>query len=239
MKRSLRTIAVLSEHYFMDVVKNPGLLACCLFPITFVLFFRFVTDGKPENGFLFASALLFINTIVPATATIYPMGEEKERHALRTLELAGVNRGQTLVARGFAAIALTAVAMAAGYFALDAPQRDFGAFMALGVVSALSLTLISLLLGLATRNQMESSLYSMPTLVIGIVPMFAGFGEAAAFSVPFFPTGAPFQLAWMLGEGTLFTPAAILPAVLTLAWVFALAVIFAIVAPRLICRENR
>lgn len=238
MKGNVRTIAVLAEHYFMDVVKNPGLLVCCLFPIAFVLFFRMITEGAANSGFMLAFSLLFVTSMVPETATIYPMGEEKEQHALRTLELAGVSRGQTLAARGFAAAALTIIGLAGVYLAAGLPIADLGAFLLLGSVSSISLILFSLLLGLATRNQMAASLYSVPAMVVGLAPMILGFSQNTAGLALLFPTGGALQLANMIAQGTLFTPEAILPIVFTLVWVLILAVVFAALAPRLIHKER-
>ena len=238
MKSSVRTIAVLSEHYFMDVVKNPGLLACSLLPIAFILFFRIVTEGVADDGFVLAFSLLFITAMVPETATIYPMGEEKEQHALRTLELAGISRGQTLAARGIATLALTAIVLTGSYLATGLPLASLGIFLVLGTVASIALILLSLLLGLATRNQMAASLYSLPAMVVGVTPMVLGFSEDTANLSLLFPTGGALQLAGRIAHNTLFSPEAVLPAVLTLAWILVLAVVFALCAPRLIRNET-
>lgn len=64
-------------------------------------------------------------------------------------------------------------------------------------------------------------------------PMVDGFSEVA----PYLPTGGMNELGLLLAQGNLFTPDALVPLAVTLAWVAAAAVAFALLYRRLV-RDN-
>ena len=83
-------LGTLVRKFFMNVVKSPGLLACCLFPALFLLVFRFVVIEPVAHDnarmFLLVTGMLFSTSMVPGTTTVYPMAEAREKRTLRTME---------------------------------------------------------------------------------------------------------------------------------------------------------
>lgn len=220
---TLRVMGALIEQYAKDVVKNPGLLVCCLFPVLFVILFVFLIADAPRNegalAYLLAFSLVLTTSMVPATASLYPIAEEKETHALRTLELAGVTRSQMLAARGIVAVIFTAAAMAGCGIALGIPAADIVVCVILGAAASLPLTVLSLLLGLITRNQMSASFHSFPIIIIGLAPLVLSWQKNISYGALLLPTGGEMRLIELLANGSLFTTEALVPLALALAWI--------------------
>ena len=218
----------LVRKFFMDVAKSPGLLACCLFPPLFLLVFRLVVIDPVAHEdaplFLLATGLLFSTGMVPGTTTVYPMAEAREKRTLRTLELAGVGRAQMVAAHGVVSTLWTAL-----MGAVDCLLP----FMLITVAASIPLTALSLVLGLASRNQMAASFFSLPIIITGIAPLFFTYAEATFQALPLLPTGGGFALVYALAEGTLLAPGSILPAVAQLIWIVASLVALVVAAPRI------
>lgn len=234
-------LGTLVRKFFMNVVKSPGLLACCLFPALFLLLFRFVVIEPIAHDdarmFLLVTGMLFSTSMVPGTTTVYPMAEAREKRTLRTMELAGVGRAQMLAAHGIVSTLWTALVAAACFLVSGASFDSIPPFMLVTVLSSIPLIALSLALGLASRNQMAASFSSLPIILIGIAPMLFVYAEATFQALPLLPTGGGFALVYALAEGTLFASASIVPALAQLAWIVVSLVAFIIVAPRIPCDE--
>lgn len=227
----------LVRKFFMDVAKSPGLLACCLFPPLFLLVFRLVVIDPVAHEdaplFLLATGLLFSTGMVPGTTTVYPMAEAREKRTLRTLELAGVGRAQMVAAHGVVSTLWTALMGAVCFLVSGAAFDCLLPFMLITVAASIPLTALSLVLGLASRNQMAASFFSLPIIITGIAPLFFTYAEATFQTLPLLPTGGGFALVYALAEGTLLAPGSILPAVAQLIWIVASLVALVVAAPRI------
>ncbi|RDC05912.1 hypothetical protein [Eggerthella lenta] len=226
---------VLVRKFFMDVLKNPGLLAICLFPVLFLLVCRLVIVSPLEHDdarlFLLVFGMLFSTSMVPGTTIIYPLAEAREKRTLRTLTLAGVGRAQLIAAHGIVGALYTAL-VAAGCFIVSGEALDsMLPFMLITVLASGPLIALSLALGLASRNQMAAYFFSLPVILVSFAPMFCMYSEAAFQALPLLLSGGGFALVYALAEGTLLAPASILPAVAQLAWIVASLIALVMVAP--------
>ena len=241
----MRKTATLFEKDLKDVVKNPTMLVCCLLPLGFIAFFSKVMGGNVEgveaqhafDATMLSYALLFTCTMVSSMATITAIAEEKEKHTLRTLMLANVSPEQILLSRGLVALIAIAVVDAACYLVLGQPLAGLPAFLAIGVVGSIPFVLISLLLGLAARDQMSAGLLSVPILLVGIAPMYSQFIDGFSNIASYLPTGGMDKLGTLLAGGALFTSDVVLPAAGMLVWIVVAAIAFALVYKRL-SRDN-
>lgn len=245
MEAVMRKTATLFEKDLKDVVKNPTMLVCCLLPLGFIAFFSKVMGGNVEgveaqhafDATMLSYALLFTCTMVSSMATITAIAEEKEKHTLRTLMLANVSPEQILLSRGLVALIAIAVVDAACYLVLGQPLAGLPAFLAIDVVGSIPFVLISLLLGLAARDQMSAGLLSVPILLVGIAPMYSQFIDGFSNIASYLPTGGMDKLGTLLAGGALFTSDVVLPAAGMLVWIVVAAIAFALVYKRL-SRDN-
>lgn len=230
-------LCVLVRKYFANVVKSPGLVASCLFPALFLLVCRFIIfdyfGSEDTLVFLLAFGMMFSTGMVPGTTIVYPMAEAREKHTLRTLELAGVGRNQTIAAHGIVGALSTALVGAACFLVSGASLDCMLPFALITVLAGIPLVALSLALGLASRNQMAANLSGLPIILIGIAPLFFMIAENSISYLPLLPTGGGLALVHALAEGTLLTSASIVPALAQLAWIIASLVAFVVVAPHI------
>ena len=241
-----KTVALLGKDA-RDMVRNPTMLVCCLLPLAFiVLFDKTMGANVDANGeaaqsafdaMMLSYALLFTSTMVSSMATTTAIAEEREKSTLRTLMLANVGAGQILLSRGMVALAVIAVVDAACYLALGQPAEGLAAFLAIGVAGSVPIVLVSLLMGLAARDQMSAGLLSMPILLVGIAPMLSPYLDRFSEIAVYLPTGGLNELGALLAKGALLTPDALPPVLGMLAWIAAAAAAFALVYRRL-SRDN-
>ena len=246
MEAVMRKTGALVAKDLKDLVKNPVVFVCCLFPVAFAFLYKFMLgDALGESaepaaqltGFLLSTSLCITAGMVAMMASATSLAEEKEKHTLRTLMLANVGAGQILASRALVTLAAIAVVDALCFLVIDGPKGSFVAYLAIGVVGAVPIVLVSLLAGLASRDQMTASLYVTPVFIVAIAPMVGMYSEEAANVVQYFPTGGMDALVKLSVQGDLLSGDAVLPIVVTLVWIAVSLAAFALLFKRL-ARDN-
>lgn len=255
MQAAMRKIGALCQKDFADTFRNPSMIISVIMPIALALFYRYLLgdmgsespDTTPEQAaaiaqmlesFLLSTSLCLTIGAVVAMTVVYGIAEEKEKKTLRTLMLANVSAGQILVSRAAVALVVSVVVATICFFVLDAENTSLlMPYLGLTVLGAIPIILLSLLLGLATRDQMTAGLYSMPVMIVAIAPIFGLQDEAVADVLMYLPTGAISELVTLMTQDTLFTSEAVLPLAIVVGWIAILAILFALLFKRLV-RDN-
>lgn len=247
-----RKVAILCSKDFGDLFKNPTLLVMCVFPVLFIVLYRFVMGNVLDDAsvadvaeaqtfvssFMLATALSTTVGMVTTTTVIYGLAEEKEKHTLRTLMLANVSAGQILTSRLILAMVVTCVVAAVCFVLIPTVEvAMLPAFLVTCLLGAIPAALLSMVLGLAARDQMTASLYGTPLMLLCILPMMAAYGGPFAMVARFSPTGGAVELLNLLMTGSLWTIDALLPLGVTLAWIVVGVAVFAGLYKRLL-RDN-
>lgn len=255
MNATLRKVGALAGKDLADLFKNPTMLVVLLMPIGFMLLFRLILgDTAADSGltdaelalaegeigkFLLGSGLCMSVGMVASMVLIYGIAEEKEKekHTLRTLMLANVGAGEVAASKG--GVTLTAVvAVGAACFALAGGEVGLlPAYLLLTALGAVPVVLVSLVLGLASRDQMTAGFYSVPVLLVALLPTFGMVSEEVQAVAAVTPLGGVYELLGLAADGRLFTADALAPVAVTLAWVVAGAACFAALYRRL-ARDN-
>lgn len=253
MNATLRKVGALAGKDLADLFKNPTMLVVLLMPIGFMLLFRLVVgDTAADSGlsgaelavaeraidtFLLGSGLCMSVGMVASMVLIYGIAEEKEKHTLRTLMLANVGAGEVAASKGGVALAAV-VAVGAACFAVAGGEAALlPAYLLLTAVGAVPVVLVSLVLGLASRDQMTAGFYSVPVLLVALLPTFGMVGETVEAVAALTPLGGVYDLLGLAADGRLLTADAVVPLAVTLAWVVAGAACFAALYRRL-ARDN-
>ena len=244
MEATLRKTGALLGKDLKDVVKNPTMLVCCLLPVGFMLFYKNAVGGGMEgeaaeafSSMLVSWSLLFTATMVASLATLNAIAEEKEKHTLRTLMLANVRASEVVISKSSVALLAVTVVNAACFFVAEGQLSWLAPYLVLGLVGALPVVFVSLVLGLACRDQMTAGFYSVPVLLVALVPIFGMLSEGAERIASFSPLGGIYELMGLAIEGALFTEAAVVSLIVTMAWIAAGALVFAALFRRL-ARDN-
>lgn len=254
MDATLRKVSALVRKDACDLVRNPSMLVSVLLPVGFSALFRLMLgDVEASAGlageraallagtldsFLLSISLCMAIGMVVGMVVIYGIAEEKEKHTLRTLMLANVGAGQVLVSRAAVALVVTIAVAAASFFVLGAADASvLPAYLGLCALGALPTALVSLVLGLASRDQMTAGLYSVPVVLVSLAPMFGVASAPLAGAARWLPTGAMSELVGLMLGGRLLTADALVPLAVSLAWTVAAAATFAALFRRL-ARDN-
>lgn len=243
MEAALRKTSALLGKDMKDLVKNPTVLLGCLLPVGFIaLYSQTMGDASGEAAdaarHQFLTMALFMTVGMTGCMTaLYTIAEEKEKHTLRTLMLANVSAAQVIASRAVVSLAAIVVAQAACFAVLRAPIDLLAPYLLLGILSGLPVVMLSLVLGLASRDQMTAGVYSVPLILVAFLPMFAPLNETLAKATPYCPTGGAQELLNLAADGALFTADALQPLVVTLVWVAVGAAALALLYKRL-ARDN-
>ena len=253
MNATLRRVKALASKDLMDLFKNPTMFVVLLMPIGFMLLFRLVLgDASPSAGltgseleaanheiakYLLGSGLCMAVGMVVSMVLIYGIAEEKEKHTLRTLMLANVSAGEVAISKGAVALASVVCVSAACFFIAGGAPALLPAHLVLTVLGSVPIILVSLVLGLASRDQMTAGFYSVPVLLVALVPSFSVVNKTIQTVAAVTPLGGVYNLLGLAADGTLFTPEALMPLAITLAWIVAGSTAFAALYRRL-ARDN-
>ena len=253
MDATMRRVGALAAKDLADLFKNPTMLVVLLMPIGFMLLFRLVIgDTAADAGlagaglaaaegefqkFLLGSGLCMSVGMVASMVLIYGIAEEKEKRTLRTLMLANVGASQVVAAKAVVALVASTAVNAVCFFVAGGEPGMLGAYLALGIVGSLPIILFSLVLGLASRDQMTAGVYSVPVLLVALVPMFGMANETIEKVSHWLPTGGVYDLIGLAMDGRLLSQDALAPLGVTLAWIVVGAVVFAALFKRL-ARDN-
>ena len=251
MNAALRKTRALLAKDFADMVRNPSMIVACVMPIAFMALYQFILgDAVSEAGvtddmraavdpivlhFMLGSALCMTVGMVGAMTVLNGIAEEKEKHTLRTLMLANVSASEIVVSKSAVALVSIAVVNVVCFFVAGGGAEMLGAYLVLGVVGSVPIILFSLVLGLASRDQMTAGVYSVPVLVLALVPMFGMANETFANVAHYLPTGGVYDLVGLAIGGDLFTQEALAPLAVTAAWIVVGAALFAALFKRLSC----
>ena len=243
MEAALRKTSALLGKDMKDLVKNPTVLLGCLLPVGFIaLYSQTMGDASGEAAdaarHQFLTMALFMTVGMTGCMTaLYTIAEEKEKHTLRTLMLANVSAAQVIASRAVVSLTAIVVAQAACFAVLRAPIDLLAPYLLLGILSGLPIVMLSLVLGLAARDQMTAGVYSIPLVLVAFLPLFAPLNETLAKVTPYCPTGGAQELLNLAADGALFTADALQPLVVTLVWVAVGAAVLALLYKRL-ARDN-
>lgn len=253
MNTALRKTGALLAKDFADLFKNPTLLVVCLLPIAFMALYSFMIGdaaggsdltaeqqeavGPVIGQFMLGSALCMTVGMVCTMTVLYGIAEEKEKRTLRTLMLANVGASQVVAAKAVVALVASIVVNAACFFVAGGEPGMLGAYLALGVVGSLPIILFSLVLGLASRDQMTAGVYSVPVLLVALVPMFGMANETIEKVSHWLPTGGVYDLIGLAMDGRLLSQDALAPLAVTAAWIVVGAAVFAALFKKL-ARDN-
>lgn len=253
MSAALRKTGALLAKDFADLLKNPTLLVVCLLPIAFMALYSFMIGdaaggsdltaeqqeavGPVIGQFMLGSALCMTVGMVCTMTVLYGIAEEKEKRTLRTLMLANVGASQVVASKAVVALVASAAVNAVCFFVAGGEPGMLGAYLALGVVGSLPVILFSLVLGLASRDQMTAGVYSVPVLLVALVPMFGMANETIEKVSHWLPTGGVYDLIGLAMDGRLLSQDALAPLGVTLAWIVVGTAVFAALFKKL-ARDN-
>lgn len=226
--KTLRNIAAIAAHDALAAARNPTMLVMLAACIFLTLVFSSIASSGAADQFMESQAYLMTTVIAIAPAftgsivSLYAMAEEIERGVPVTLTQAGVTTGQIAAGKLIASFAWTLVTAVLACAVLGYSAGQMALTIALAIPSSLPVLLVSLGCGLLAYDQMKSSIYSVPIVVIAIIPLLGLISTSLRAVARFLPMGFAAEAACLATSSpAMLSPAAIVA--LGLAWIAACA----------------
>lgn len=253
MKATLHKTTALLEKDFIDLVRNPTLITCCLFPIAFVAFFKYLiganapdaADALQAEALATAARATLLKVSLCATVSmvgvmcvLYGLAEEREKHTLRTLTLADVSAYNVAASRALVALAASlAVGIACFFLASSDDLSLLPPYLGILILGLVPVELLALVFGIGSRDQTSAGIFAVPVMILGLSPIYGTYGPDIAAVTRFAPTGGADELMELVATGTFSPAAAGEPLAVTAAWALAGLAVFVLLFKRL-SRDN-
>ncbi len=206
MRELRRThIAALAARDLIDAMRNRTVLMSFAACTALAFVFRSIADGGARfapgeaPAFLMTFVLACVPAFVGCVITLYVMAEEHERGMYLTLAEAGVALSSVAVAKVLASLACTLGGEALMCAVLGFSAAETGAFLVLSTVAVLPILLAGAALGLVASEQMASSVFSVPLVLVSVLPIltFVSRGiRGVAWVLPMGSAAELVRVAW-------------------------------------------
>lgn len=182
MKDSLRRIRALVRKEIIDFTRNNNISIVSLLPLVLVIIFGTIAKNNPDfplTGLSLLSLGMNMNLVFVSTFAMSMMiAEEKEKQTLRTLMLSSVKPLEFIVSKAVVIFTLSVCTNAAIYLFTGLSMKYYGFYVLLSLPLAAIMMLIGACLGLITKNQMSTSVYGMPVIMLFmLLPLFASVND--------------------------------------------------------------
>ncbi|MGE6755417.1 ABC transporter permease [Rossellomorea sp. NPDC071047] len=189
MRISIRKIKAIIGMKFQTLLSNTSVMLGPILALGFVFAIKNIMpdiDVNKEgisfstNAFVLSFGIIFNIAIAGISMSSSPLAEEKEKNTLRVLMTSSVNGLEyligTLLPPLFILILVNILMIPVSGSSFG--EIQFGSYMLMTTVASLISLLIGYIIGILTKNQTQTSLYTMPiTLLLTSVPAVKLFKE--------------------------------------------------------------
>jgi ABC-2 type transport system permease protein len=186
---SIRKIKAIIGMKFQTLLSNTSVMLGPILALGFVFAIKNIMpdlDVNKEgisfstNAFVLSFGIIFNIAIAGISMSSSPLAEEKEKNTLRVLMTSSVNSLEyligTLLPPLFILILVNILMIPVSGSSFEEVQ--FGSYLLMTTVASLISLLIGYIIGILTKNQTQTSLYTMPiTLLLTSVPAVKLFKE--------------------------------------------------------------
>lgn len=230
-----RKIGVLYRKDMRDFVKNPGISVAGLVPIMFVLLYKFMgladmMDAEGASGSLFllhlgtAMSLSMVALLIISTT----IAEEKEKFTLRTLMLSNVSAMEFLLSKILVTLTVVLVSDAVIFLLSGSPAASLLFYLLCCILGSGSLIMLSACIGIVCRDQMSTSIYQIPVMLLVLLPtMFENWNSFIGAIARVTPVSALMKLYLNFTYGSLFCMESLTALIVMLVWIAGASALFA------------
>ena len=201
MNISLRKIKAIVGMKFQTLLSNTSVMLAPILALGFVFAIKKIMpdlDVNEEgisfstNAFALSFGIIFNIAIAGISMSSSPLAEEKEKNTLRVLMTSSVNGLEyligTLLPPLFILILVNILMVPVSGSSFGDVQ--FGSYLLMTTVASLISLIIGYIIGILTKNQTQTSLYTMPiTLLLTSVPAIKLFQEDLSAILDYTYTG--------------------------------------------------
>lgn len=173
------------------ILSNKSILLQVLMPFAFTYFYKYLieTQSKISNQQAWLVLMLclpFSLTLAVGNPIAIILSEEKEKNNLQTLLLSGIKEYEYILSTLFLPSILTFVFMGTTPLILGVMIVDVFTYIVIVFLTALSIILCYLLIGLVAKSQVAAQIISLPVmLIVSFLPMLSSFDKTVALVTDF------------------------------------------------------
>ena len=147
-----------------------------------------------DSFYAFTIGLLMSVCTMPISSMAMSISEEKEKNTLRTLMLANVSPIEFLFSKTFIIFCLTQFVGTIVYL-LTGATIDYSWYFLISSITNISLICLGAVIGILSKNQMSTSILSMPLILILLIPTALGnLNDSIGMFARYLPTNAMLEL---------------------------------------------
>lgn len=234
MSESVRKILALSKKDAVDFFKNPTLLITSLLPLAFILFYKNLSfsdiGSEDKNLMLFNLGVVMTCCMCGLMLASTSIAEEKEKFTLRTLMLSNISGTEFLVSKLIVCFSFTMIGNILVFFIAGGEMKYFLLFLLCIGLGTVAISLLSAVIGIISRDQMNCGVLQVPVMLLFMVPtMFAGINSFCTMLSKVTPLSAMLRIYYLGTEGELFTGEGAVKLVVLGVWIVAAYVLFMLV----------
>ena len=221
---NLKKMGILYGKDLKDFIKNPGISVAALIPVLFVVLYRSIgladAMGDYASYFLLNIGTVMSIAMVALLLVSTSVAEEKEKFTLRTLMMSNVRASEFLASKILVTLTVLLICNVLIFILSGSALQDLPFYLLCCVLGSASLIMFSACIGIMARDQMSTSIYQIPIMLLVMLPaMLSGFNSFIGTLASFTPIAAMMTLFENFQTGSLAS-ASSLQAVLVMAvWI--------------------
>lgn len=220
-----------------NIFKNPNMWFVMLAPVGIQLFLKFMlgdTVGiieEHDNYYLVNLATMYNVALIPISVVATAIAEEKEKNTLRTLFLSNVSATEFMLSKVILGIILMVSSNIIIFIVGELSFSGFPWYIFITTITSISALFFGALIGVYAKDQISVGYYSMPIMILMIVPSFSYTDSMRVFA-KFIPTNALNEYLAISSINDLFNEKGLFTLGVILIWTIISAILFKIIYKR-------
>lgn len=174
MDFSLRRVNAIFIKEFRDFFRNPNVLIMCMLPIMFALLYGKMMGNQIPKSMSLTLCLLMSLTMIGCLVAAMLIAEEKEKNTLRTLMLSPLSPIEFLTGKALVTVFLCMVTNIIIFILVKPPVINIFEYTLIALFSTIAMVFLGALVGLLSRNQMETGIVGFPIyMILLLIPILS------------------------------------------------------------------
>ena len=229
---NLKKMGILYGKDLKDFIKNPGISVAALIPVLFVVLYRGIgladAMGDYASYFLLNIGTVMSISMVALLLVSTSVAEEKEKFTLRTLMMSNVKASEFLASKILVTLTVLLVCNVLVFLLSGSALSGLPFYLLCCVLGSASLIMFSACIGIMARDQMSTSIYQIPLMLLVMLPaMLSGFNSFLGTLASFTPIAAVMNLFENFQIGNLASASSLQDLLVMVVWIVLPSVLFA------------
>ena len=229
---NLKKTGILYGKDLNDFMKNPGISVAALIPVLFVVLYRSIgladAMGDYASYFLLNIGTVMSIAMVALLLVSTSVAEEKEKFTLRTLMMSNVRASEFLLSKILVTLTVLLMCNTLIFILSGSALSALPFYLLCCTLGSASLIMFSACIGIMARDQMSTSIYQIPIMLLVMLPaMLSEFNSFIGTLASLTPIAAMMNLFGNFQAGQLASAASLQALAVMLVWIAVPSLLFA------------